>query len=102
MIMENIIKNEIEKECKIFNFKAENITIESKEVNNFNFVAVHYNMNTSKSMHRYILLCIKNNQIIYKSANTIDKSYFHTVDSCIVNCKNYFKSMSAKFNKIAV
>lgn len=100
--MKNIIKNEIKKECRIFNFKAENIIIESKEINNFTFVTVHYDLSTSKLMHRYILLCIKDGQIIYKSANTVDKNYFHSVDNCIVNCKNYFKSMSAKFNKITL
>lgn len=98
--MKKLINEQIKKDCKIFGFKAENITFESKEINSLTFIAVHYNINTSKMCHRYLLLCVQNNQIIYKSSNVTDKDYFYSVNDCIVCAKNFFKSISAKLNKI--
>jgi hypothetical protein len=98
--METLINKEIKKECKIFGFKAENITIESKEINNFTFIVVHYDINTSKWGHRYMLLCVKNSQIIYKTSNVIDKNYFYLVNECVICTRNYFKSVSASLNKL--
>lgn len=98
--MQKIIDKLIQKECEIFGFDASNITTKSRALNEFDIITVHFDMSTSKKLHRYMLLCLRGNEIIYKTSNCIDKDYFFTIESCLTVVKNYFKSMNAKFNKL--
>lgn len=100
--MQKIINKIIKEECKIFGFKASNITVISRAVNEFDFITVHYDLSTSKYMHRYILLCLKGDSIVYKTSNCIDKDYFYPVSSCLTITKNHFKHMSTKLSKLSL